>query len=228
MAFRYSPKIVTDGLVLYLDASNLKSIISGSTVWNDISRGGNNGILTNGPLYNSSNSGNIVFDGVDDYVDLGTASFFNGLINITVSVWVNPQSTDSYIFSRYYNHTINGFILYHNSNNKFGFDGRESSDAYLSVVSTNSFSKNNWHNVVATKSGNIWSIYVNGVLENSGVRGIGNIGWSNNRCRISSLDLNSPNIFYSQNKIANVKVYNRALSAAEVLQNYNATKGRYL
>ena len=68
MAFNYSPKTVIDGLVLYMDAANSKSYVSGSTTWNDISRGGNIGTLLNGPTFNSSNSGNIVFDGTDDYV----------------------------------------------------------------------------------------------------------------------------------------------------------------
>ena len=68
MAFNFSPKIVTDGLVLCLDAANSKSIVSGSTTWNDLSRGGNNGNLVNGPTFNSGNGGSILFDGVDDYV----------------------------------------------------------------------------------------------------------------------------------------------------------------
>jgi len=54
MAFSYSPKIVTDGLVLYLDAANPYSYVSGSTSWNDISRGGNNGTLVNGPTFSSA------------------------------------------------------------------------------------------------------------------------------------------------------------------------------
>jgi hypothetical protein len=66
MSFNYSPKIVTDGLVLYLDAANTKSYVSGSTVWNDLSRSGYNGTLTNGPTFNISNGGSISFDGVDD------------------------------------------------------------------------------------------------------------------------------------------------------------------
>ena len=56
MAFRYSPKIVTDGLVLYLDAANPKSYVSGSTLWNDLTINSNNGVLTNGPTFSSSKS----------------------------------------------------------------------------------------------------------------------------------------------------------------------------
>ncbi len=77
MAFNYSPRVVTDGLVLYLDAANQYSYVSGSTSWNDISRGGNNGILTNGPTYNSANGGSIVFDGTNDLIIKNQALFLS-------------------------------------------------------------------------------------------------------------------------------------------------------
>ena len=71
MAFNYSPNIITDGLVLYLDAANTKSYPGSGTTWRDLSKSQLNGTLTNGPTFNSSNGGSIVFDGVDDYVNLG-------------------------------------------------------------------------------------------------------------------------------------------------------------
>ena len=74
MGYNFSPKIVTDGLVLYLDAANPKSYVSGSTTWRDLSRGGNNGNLINGSFSNNNN-------GVID---------FNG-VNTTVNLQVNPQ-----------------------------------------------------------------------------------------------------------------------------------------
>jgi hypothetical protein len=53
MAYNFSPKIITDGLVLYLDAANTRSYPGSGTVWTDLSRVGNNGTLTNGPTFNS-------------------------------------------------------------------------------------------------------------------------------------------------------------------------------
>jgi hypothetical protein len=92
MAVNYSPKIITDGLVLYLDAANTRSYPGSGTVWSDLSRGGNNGTLRNGPTFNSGNGGSIVFDGVNDY-----ASFPNNtnLDNqkITMENWVYPTIT---------------------------------------------------------------------------------------------------------------------------------------
>jgi hypothetical protein len=69
MAGTVAPNIVTDGLVLYLDAANVKSYVSGSTTWVDIAAG-NNVTLTNGPTFNSGNNGSIVFDGTNDYVQV--------------------------------------------------------------------------------------------------------------------------------------------------------------
>ena len=91
MAFNYSPKIVTDGLVLYLDAANTKSYPSTGTTWTDISRSRFNGALTNGPTFNSSNGGSIVFDGTNDYATLG--NILNDVIagntpKYTFSVWI--------------------------------------------------------------------------------------------------------------------------------------------
>ena len=68
MSTKYSPKIVTDGLVLCLDAANSKSYPGSGTSWNDLSRNNNTGTLTNGPTYTSSFGGSSVFDGTNDYV----------------------------------------------------------------------------------------------------------------------------------------------------------------
>ena len=62
------PEITESGLVLALDAGNLKSYPTTGTTWTDLSGRGNTGTLTNGPTYSSANGGSIVFDGVNDYV----------------------------------------------------------------------------------------------------------------------------------------------------------------
>ena len=81
MAFNYSPRIIQDGLVLYLDAANTKSYPTTGTTWSDLSRRGNNGTLTNGPTFNSSNGGIIVFDGINNYVDFGSSAINQNLNN---------------------------------------------------------------------------------------------------------------------------------------------------
>ena len=91
MSFNYSPKIVNDSsLVLYLDAANTKSYVSGSTTWNDISRGGNTGTLLNGMGYTSSYNGELVFDGVDDRMRLGSSIPLT--TSCTFNQWIHPLS----------------------------------------------------------------------------------------------------------------------------------------
>ena len=89
MSIHYSPTTVTSGLVLCLDAGNAKSYPGSGTVWTDLSGNGNTGTLINGPTYNSANGGSIVFDGVNDYANIGVGRGVNQFSgNFAVSVWV--------------------------------------------------------------------------------------------------------------------------------------------
>ena len=84
MSTGYGPRIVTDGLVLYLDAGNNKSYPGSGNTWYDISENGNNGTLVNGVGYNSSNKGSLVFDGVNDYIQTSLTGTFP---EITFDYW---------------------------------------------------------------------------------------------------------------------------------------------
>ena len=90
MAIKHSPRIVTDGLVLYLDAANTKSYPGSGTTWTDISGKSNNGTLTNGPTFDSGNKGTIVFDGSNDYVS-ETSGLSDSLLqgDWSISFWAN-------------------------------------------------------------------------------------------------------------------------------------------
>ena len=74
MALSHSPRIVTDGLVLCLDASDPQSYSGSGNTWSDRSGNGSNGTLTNGPTFDSDNKGSLVFDGVNDYINFGNPS----------------------------------------------------------------------------------------------------------------------------------------------------------
>jgi len=94
--YNNGPKIVTSGLVLALDAGNTKSYPGSGTVWTDLSGNGNTGTLTNGPTFNSSNGGSIVFDGVDDFVNIPYNTYWNTNVfgtatNFTLECWHKPN-----------------------------------------------------------------------------------------------------------------------------------------
>ena len=227
MSGKSGPDIVENGLVLCLDAANKFSYPRTGTTWTDLSGNSNNGTLTNGPTFSAGNMGSILFDGTNDYVNMGISTYCN-LINISVSVWIKVTSTSLYFLCRYNNTTFfNGFYMYYDvASTKFGVDGRESSATYLSRPTTNTYPLNNWYNVVWTKSANVWTIYVNGSLDVSSTLGNGTTSFSNNIMWIGAY-LGNGDQYYSGGNISNVQIYNRVLTAAEVLQNYNATKSRF-
>jgi hypothetical protein len=229
MAFNYSPKIVTDGLVLYLDAANQYSYVSGSTSWNDISRGGNNGTLVNGPTYNSANGGSIVFDGTNDYVQ--TTYNTDLLIGYTLSAWFNPFSLSlngPIIFKPDSTHLSPNFSnitrLYINTSGVLDFFWTNNIQFYL--ASTSLPLANIWYHAVGVYSSanNSISLYLNGILKSTTPTS-GTTIVANQPYLIGRTD--PTNNIYFKGNIASTQIYNRALSATEVLQNYNATKTRF-
>jgi hypothetical protein len=234
MAFSYSPKIITEGLVLYLDAANPYSYVSGSTSWNDISRGGNNGTLVNGPTFSSANNGSIVFDGTNDYVNCGNSTALNSS-NITFSTWIRRTASWNFPGSCIFwakpngDFTGNGFYIepYTPGRDVLTVITNGAAGSYfLDTISSNSrFALNTWINFAFTLNGNTPNMYFNGVLSSTTVGGVPAITSTSDTKYILS---NSP-IYgnYTPGNIAITQIYNRALSAQEVLQNYNATKTRF-
>ena len=228
MAFRYSPKIVTDGLVLYLDAANTKSYVSGSTTWNDISRSGINGTLVNGPTFNLSNGGSIVFDGVNDYCTLGTKNLIQN--DFTISIWFKLNSSgnkEHFIFSNNYSTTPALLI----TANVVG-TARELTAYYVSgnvtsyTISSTTDIPASINNITLVRNGSTNIPYLNGIEQTSRIftnstvlsSGLYELGYATIRNKTTA---------YLQGNIYQTSIYNRALTSQEVLQNYNATKSRF-
>jgi hypothetical protein len=229
------PNIVINGLVLYLDAANPKSYISGSTTWNDISRSGNNGTLINGPTYSSDNGGSIVFDGIDDYVtNIGTTSTFSFIQNtavFTLNVWVKPSilGTAMYFMGNNDGTTgSKGFYLGKLSNDRlwlavtYGVSGQ----FVISYQPSNYFTDTNWVNVTVSSNGSEATAYKNGVQFGSSSSTIINFSTGDSQRTLAVGRVNNLGSYWNGN-IATAQIYNRALSASEVLQNYNAIKSRF-
>lgn len=223
MSYNFSPKIITNGLVLYLDAANPKSYPGNSTTWTDLSRSGNNGTLTNGPTFNSSNNGSIVFDGVDDLVNITNIQFGTNPFSICLWFRINQnQTTNSSLIGVAATATANNWQLSFINSTQLVFFYKGAGDGNSFNLNT-TFSLGIWYNVCITKdSNNDIKSYVNGI-QTATVNYVANYNFN----EIIRLGLNRSETTYYNGNIAHVQIYNQSLTSSGILQNYNATKGRY-
>jgi hypothetical protein len=239
MAFYRGPNVVTNGLVLALDAANTKSYPGSGTTWSDLSGNNNIGTLTNGPTFNSANGGSIVFDGVDDYTNISYNSNLNAS-TWTLSVWfkLNPgyQELDAIISRTYYSpeFTINYFIdcglivqnKFRIGSYKFSPEANQNITSSTTVTST----IGKWTNIVGYRTSDFKvGVFVNGVSETEST--FSSVDFSstnvNSGITIGALNLNGTLGRFTNGNVANTQLYNRALSSSEILQNYNAQKSRF-
>lgn len=227
MSLGHGPSIVKDGLVLYLDATNPKSYPGTGTTWYDLSGNGNHGTLTNGPTYNSINGGCIVFDGIDDYVSLlSTPSIAQSVYSSTVEIiaYRNRSNAFEVMFGGGSFANSAGFYVgfRQTSENNFMF-AYYANDQDGLTPSTNIA----WNHYTATHDVSARSrfrYFNSSLLSPSQSSGVTNS--SANRFFIGAFN-NSSATYFFQGKISQVKIYNRALSTAEIAQNFAATRGRF-
>ena len=226
MAISRGPKIVTNGLVLALDGADKNSYPGTGTTWKDLSGNAYNGTLTNGPTFSNTNGGNISFDGTNDYVV--SSNFTPNFSTKTLSGWVKLgstsqqgggvvtlQSTDGVTFDAIvYNETAQGWGFGSNGFSRTGWSG-------VSETSTSV-----WINIVATYENLSYKMYRNGslILTLTSYNAL-NFNFNSN-VQLAYRHLGGGSAFLLGN-IAQALVYNRALTATEVLRNYNATKTRF-
>jgi hypothetical protein len=221
----YYGNTVTNGLVLSLDAAKRDSYPGSGTAWRDISGNGNNGTLTNGPTYTSDNGGSIVFDGTNDFV-----SGSNVILTTegTLIAWFKTSNT-------YSNNYLLSLPFSSGGNNGFdlGFSGVTTfrgvvtttlgGSIELSYITT--YSDNQWHMAALTYSTSNAVLYYDGIYRTTSTQPSGilrqTVNGEFNIARFGSFGA------YVGGNISLVQIYNRALSATEILQNYNAQKSRY-
>lgn len=232
MATTYNPRIVTDGLVLYLDAANPQSYPGSGTTWTDLSRNGNHGTLTNGPTFNSNNRGSIVFDGVNDYVSCSSSDIFN---NFSYDIWCLPQAThqiDSQATSstlgvlgqkyligpQFINSPDAGSGISVGTN---GVSVYEHSASYMPALLSHEVTITSPVHIVVNYTNKQPSLYLNGNFIKN--------GFTSPRTNVKiTTELIGRHEYGSFNGILyNAKFYNRVLSAAEVAQNFNAIRERF-
>jgi hypothetical protein len=208
-------EIVTSGLTLLLDAGFTPSYPKSGTSWTDLSFSGNNATLYNGPTFNSSNGGSIVFDGTNDYCLAGLGLAITG--NLTVAAWVRPTSF-----------TNQGNIVAKSSNQGYRMRFQSTGTFWMyangnTITSPSAYTINNWFHTVGVFSSTGLRMYINGSLVQSNGTAF-SPSYSAGSFIVGAFS-STQELF--QGRIANVSVYNRALSATEVLQNFNSQKARF-
>jgi hypothetical protein len=247
--------IVTDGLVLNLDAANPRSYAPpfNGTTWQNIAPVSSSvtGSLTNGPTFNSSNGGSIVFDGVDDYIDnIGTVNDYNFIFStgtFSVSFWVKKAANNTRygIAGNTFTNTEKGYTIlleygisgFGNNCLRFSVPGNAANTRLIAgSTADNTITSTDWTHCMFTcqNPSKIGQWYINGVSSTTTTRvGTGNAnqgtyysGPAARTLNVGRVNWTSTLIPFNGN-IAQFSIYNRALSATEVLQNYNATKTRF-
>jgi hypothetical protein len=222
MSVNYNPKIVTNGLVLALDAANAKSYPGSGTTWFDLSGQNNSGTLTNGPTFDSANLGSIVFDGVNDYFNMTSNFNIAGVTNYSASFWVNLNSSTTGVDVRFFWHGNFGVLVYKTTSNQLTFYLRTSVTTIQIVTPFSSFISV-WTNIAVTYDGSIMKLYVNGDLKTSSSHSGGIINAVPTRIWLGGASTS----FFTACNMTEVLEYNRTLSTTEVEQNFNATRSRF-
>jgi hypothetical protein len=211
------PNISTNGLVLALDAANTKSYPGSGTTWTDLSGNGNNGTLNNGASFSSANGGNIVFDGVDDFVNCPISwtptsfSIYWFLYPLTRSNFNQQVSTTSGW----------GTFVFHTTSDGSVYVGTDLTNRLTpSNIGPDTVILNTYQQFCFTYTSNTGSFYKNGILLSTKTGLVNSTAWTNFRMGAVSTDA-------TNGRIPIMQIYNRALTAAEVVQNYNSQKSRF-
>lgn len=211
--------VVTSGMVLNLDAGFVPSYPRSGNTWSDVSINGNNGTLVNGPIFSTNGSGSLSFNGTDEYASTSYAGVL-GTNPRTISIWFRPAATQNKNLFGYGTQASNQMWDILLSGGSVGVNvfnsGTEAGATYTAGT---------WQNITFSYTHPTIKSYMNGVYQNQYTNSSINTG-SANLVSIAQGVLSTYQYF--NGLIGMVLMYDRELSASEILQNYNATKDRYV
>ena len=214
--------IVRNGLVLNIDAGDTRSYSGSGNTCTDLSSNMFTGTLNNGVTYSTDNGGSFIFDGVNDYISIPSNTALNPTLDMTVSCWayLTGFKTALSLFGKGAGVSGQG-----------GYDFRVDSATQLNLVkyyiidqtvTVPTISLNTWYNFAAVQGSTSVAYYINGVYANT---------FSNSvayQTPIADMAIGKSRLtVYAGGKINNVLKYNRQLTAAEIQQNFNATRWRF-
>jgi hypothetical protein len=228
MAFGRGPKIVKDDLVLMLDAANPKSYPGSGTSWNDLSGNSEDFTLYNSPTFSTDNNGILSFDGTNDYAEANTAKVIpdTGEFSVVFAFALTGTGGRGGVFERKTTSPYNGFSFGQGGPDNWAssiIGPGDSLSVSFTYPTTNVFRID----VVTYNGSTSAKAYSNGSLVDSDTSSaVGDLSVDGTRqnLNIARRDASSAEL---PCKIGCIQVYNKELSADEVLQNYNALKGRF-
>lgn len=219
MGLYHSPSIITNNLVFYVDAGNLRSYTGSGATWFDLSLNRSNATLFNSPAFSSSTRGSIVFDGSTNYV--------NGSSTVTARTVISYVNVNTLNNGIIYGPAANGADnwLRIDTNGRINVLATEISNINnFNVNSTQTISLNSWNQVACTISTNTVSVYLNGTLMTTSTQAFTIGTWTS----IPYLGRRETRAqFTFSGNIGLVQVYDTVLSSTEIQQNFNAFRGRY-
>jgi hypothetical protein len=219
MASLGGPNIVTSGLVLSLDAANVKSYPGSGTTWTDLSGNGNNGTLTNSPTFSSANGGIFTFNGTNQFINCGNNSSIQITVG-TISAWVRTTTPGASFRSIIAKQSAWG--LFFNDGILVTYDWGNAQTRTTGLNIANGI----WNHTAMTFTQTVGTPSNNAIIYLNGASVLTTtIKHSNHNVNLQIAEANA-NQFLNGN-IASAQIYNRALSATEILQNYNGTKSRF-
>ena len=228
MSSSTGPDIITDGLVLHLDASDIKSYPGSGTTWFDRSGNGNNGTLVNGVGFSSSNGGSFVFNGSSNR-GIQLAGTNLSLNQMTISSWnySTNYNQNGFMFEKTTDGTVNTqYSLFYNGSNQIYYRTYGLSIVDLSITTSDAVINSRWNNIIATFDGVNKRIYVNGILRGTSANLTGTVTQNLTGAAYIGTYGNFAGYYFNGN-IAQTHIYNRALTLLEIQQNFNASKSRF-
>jgi len=218
MAIFHSPRIPTNGLVFSVDPANIKSYSGSGTSWVDLTETRNNATLINTPTFNSANNlGTFSFDGVNERASFTYTSLPTGSSAGTMMGWAKTTTTAN-----------NGYVISYGETGQFKWRGlaRIGSQFFFSGFGSDVLGgtvvANTWYFWTGVFDGTNAFLYVDAALIQSGAR-----TWNTGTSGTPNIGASPSSVDWWAGEISYCSIYNRALSAEEVLQVYNATRGRF-
>lgn len=213
-----TPQVIIENLTMHLNANDPSSYSGSGSTWYDVSGNGADVTLYNSPSYTSASPSYFTFNGSNQYAS-GSTNNVLGSTSYSKSAWfrLNGYNDNNIVSSM-----DGGHFMYMNSSNKI-YCGHSDWGNYVVFESNASFSLDTWYYAACTfDTTNGMKLYVNGSLDNTYS---GNLNSRPGNGSVNIAAFGTGNLL--NGRVAEVFCYDRALTASEILQNYNSTKVTY-